>query len=314
MAFDPKEFLAESTEVKKEEQPKETKVETPTAESKFNPQEFLKEQPKTTEIPQPAPVVPQFAVPGPTGINPGEVAAAIKPAFNAVPQTLGGYIKNPIQAVADIGAMHMGLPPPVATYQGFQGLKNTYHGVQEALNNVNFKLGGLKEAGPEIRGAFDAIRDKLPANIIEEMRTKGGNALRSTQLPEHLLQDAEFMKNWNMLKGQAPTTMQKIGAVAGPAVRGIGKVLGPAGLALNAYDAAQYAQDSQLGQRLAQGQGGVAQRNFRQMTPGYGAPVSANEATAVMENGSARDIAAMGGQESLNMAIRMKAAKKVLGQ
>jgi hypothetical protein len=33
-----------------------------------------------------------------------------------------------------------------------------------------------------------------------------------------------------------------------------------------------------------------------------------------MENGSARDIAAMGGQKSLDMAIRLKAAKRVLGQ
>lgn len=304
MAFDPKEFLqGESV--------------TTSAETKFDPKEFLKEDTVETEFLQPsaqgsdlaagvaqslAPIAPQL-VPGPTGINPREIAGAIKPLGQAAMNIGGGYVRHPLEAIADLGAMHMGLPPPIASLKTIGGIKDVLSGANESLNNINFKLNALNEVGPEIRGAFNNIVDKLPKNIIDDISARGAAALKSAQLPEHLLNDAKFMESWNMLKGQVPTLAEKTGKILGPLARGAMKIAGPAGLALNAYDAANYAQDAQLGQRLAQGQGQLAQHNFRQMNPGYGAPITPDQAAAVQQNGSQRDIDAL---------IRQKAAQKVL--
>jgi hypothetical protein len=315
VAFDPNEFLAETTETKKESAPAPA-VQTAAPSSGFDPHEFIKGQAEAETAPQPGTPAPQFAVPGPTGINPGEVAATVRPMGEAAMNIGKGYVRHPLEAVADVAAMHMGMPPPIASMKGLQGVGQMYQGVKDTLNNVNFKLGALQEAGPEVRQAFDSIVGKLPSNIIEEIQTKGANALKSAQLPENLLQDAEFMKNWNLLKGQTPSLAQKAGAVLGPVARGIGKVAGPAGLAMNAYDAAQYAQQAQLGQRLAEGQGQAAQRNFRQMNPGYGqgfvSNISPDQAANILQNGSPRDIQAMGGQQALDELIRQKAAAKAL--
>ena len=308
MAFDPKEFLAESS--------------TPAAESKFDPNEFVgsTEQPEET-IPQPGTPAPQFAVPGPTGINPGEVVTAVKPLGEAAMNIGRGYVRHPLEAIADVAAMHMGMPPPIASLKGLQGVGQMYQGVKDTLNNTNFKLGALQDAGPEIRQAFDNVVGKLPANIKDDIAKYGADALKSAQLPEHLLNDATFMSSWNALKGQVPTTMQKIGAIAGPVARGISKVAGPAGLALNAYDAAQYAQDAQLGQRLAQGQGRLAQHAYRQLpsqinTPNNPQPGTPQFAALQQQYAPAKAVVQpqASQQTNINDAIRIAAAKKALGQ
>ena len=101
--------------------------------------------------------------------------------------------------------------------------------------------------------------------------------------------------------------------VAGPVLRGAARIAGTVGLGLNMYDAASYAQEADLGGRLAQGQGRNAQQAFRQMNPGYASPITPDQAAAVLQNGSPRDIEAMGGQKTLAELIRQKAAAKVLG-
>jgi hypothetical protein len=157
------------------------------------------------------------------------------------------------------------------------------------------------------------------AQKLSEIYQKGGgnNAVKAWLQTEEA---AQFMKNPQFAQaaeqyiGKVPGYGAQAMKVAGPLLRGAAKIAGPVGLGMNMYDASQYAQESNLGGRLAAGQGRNAQQAFRNMNPGYGAPMSADETAAVMENGSARDIAAMGGQKSLDMAIRLKAAKRVLGQ
>jgi hypothetical protein len=111
--------------------------------------------------------------------------------------------------------------------------------------------------------------------------------------------------------------MQQVGKVVGPAVRGLARVAGPAGLAYDAYQAQQFAEESQLGPRLAQGEGAIAPNAFRSMNVPYGSgftdTMSPDQASAVLESGSERDITAFGGRDRLRELIRLKAAEKVLG-
>jgi hypothetical protein len=81
---------------------------------------------------------------------------------------------------------------------------------------------------------------------------------------------------------------------------------------MDIYDASQYAHESNLGPRLAQGQGRQAQQAFRGRNQTYG-PIAPDQAQAVMQSGSERDIAAFGGRDKLSEMIRLKAAEKVLG-
>ena len=100
-------------------------------------------------------------------------------------------------------------------------------------------------------------------------------------------------------------------------LRGAGRVLGPAGLAMNAYDAAQYAEAAELGKRLAQGQGATAQHQFKQMNPGYSQQfnqqITPDQAHLILNSNNERDIAAFGGREALTN-IAQTPARQVLAQ
>jgi len=74
------------------------------------------------------------------------------------------------------------------------------------------------------------------------------------------------------------------------------------------------ARETGLGQRLAQGQGQQAEQAFRNMNTQYAGPISPEEAQNVLAAGSARDIASFGGRDRLNLAVRMQAAKRIIGQ
>ena len=101
-----------------------------------------------------------------------------------------------------------------------------------------------------------------------------------------------------------PTYGQQAMKVIAPVAKGVAKVAGPIGTAFDVYEAGQLARQTQLGERLASGQGQRAEQAFRNMNPGYGRPISPQEAQNVMSYGSERDIQAL---------IRKKAAERVLG-
>ena len=103
--------------------------------------------------------------------------------------------------------------------------------------------------------------------------------------------------------------------IGGPSMlRGAARVAGPVGMGMNMYDAGQMARETQLGERLAQGQGQQAEQAFRQgpVQSYQGPQLAPQEAQNVMQNASPRDRQYFNDQ--LTMAIRLKAAKKVLGQ
>jgi hypothetical protein len=321
MAFDPAEFLAETTEPKKEAAPAAAPVEQPkAAESKFDPVEFLaKTETPISSTPEPqGPVAPQFAVPGPTGISSTAVKQAVSPFMEVGKGVIQGYKANPVGGLADAVLMHGGMPPVFGTAKGFETIKDMYGAAKQTASNVSKGVSQSNlivspvtgkpypESVPDFRSMQKAAPDLAP-KLSELYKTGGNNGVNAWLASEEgraaLKANPGLAAAAEQYAGKVPGRFAQIGKVMGPVARAVGKVAGPAGLALNAYDAAQYAQDSQLGQRLAEGQGQNAQKAFRNMTPTYGAPVTPDQEAAVLQNGSQRDIDAL---------IKRKAAQKAL--
>jgi hypothetical protein len=95
--------------------------------------------------------------------------------------------------------------------------------------------------------------------------------------------------------------MAQVGKIVAPVLRTAGKVLGPAGLAMNAYDAQQYAEAAKLGERLANGQGQMAQQAFRHTTLNMPTPqqLQPTEAANLLASGDQRTIQIYGGVQHL---------------
>lgn len=255
---------------------------------------------------------------GATGIPEmaGRVAEAGQPFAQGVKNALSGYIKNPAQAVVDYGAVHLGLPPPYATGHTVKGLYETYKGAQQTAGNLldafsNLPAGTDKLAGPFVNELSAPERSALlkSANEVGIDRALKTFQPAASMSPE-ALQSLSAIKN--AIPGPAQRIASAAGGIAGPLARGALKVLGPVGMAANLYDAGRMARDTQLGQRIAQGQAQQAQQAFRQINPQYGAAISPEQAQILSQSGSQRDIQAFGGSDQLNQLIRTAAAKKAL--
>jgi hypothetical protein len=246
--------------------------------------------------------LPATYVPGPTGFNAGAVKQTLSPLVEAGKSAVTGYAKNPLTAAVDIGMTSMGLPPPYATVQTGKGLYNTYQGARAAVNTAQGLASAIAET-PGVEKSFNKLIDALPKadalRMNELINKRGAQGLKEfiDSAPDAI----KALPEAKELAGMVPSRMAQVGKVAGPALRAAGKVLGPAGLALNAYDAQQYAEASKLGERLGAGQGQFAQQAFRNQalnkpTP---APLQPNEAANLLASGDQRTIQIYGGQQHL---------------
>jgi hypothetical protein len=217
--------------------------------------------------------------------------AVIKPALQAA----GSYVKNPINVLTDVALTQMGAPPVA----GMKKLYDTYQGAREVAGNVNNFLSRIPaETLQEIKPAADYLTKVMPNQDWASM-TK--DQIKNMRLPGNLANDAQAVKALQEVQGAIPGTMSKIGAGLAPIVRGAGRVLGPAGMAMNVYDAAQFAREADLGGRLARGEGRLAQQAFNNMvnqnTSGY--QPSAQEANNLLASGDERTINIYGGRRKL---------------
>lgn len=277
--------------------------------SDFDPDAFLgttkteAEAQQITKAPEATPM-PQFAGPsGPAGYNWEGIKDTVSPLVQAAKGTVGGYVKNPIQGIVDVGAMHMGMPPPYATTDAAKGLYNTYNAAKTAMNTAQGLASKIAET-PGVEASFNKLIDALPRD--EALRMKELINKRGAQgLKEFIDSSGDAIKAMPEVKelaGMVPSRMAQVGKVVAPVLRTAGKVLGPAGLAMNAYDAAQYAQAAQLGQRLAGGQGGIAQAAARNVQHNAGAQyqLQPEEAANVLASGDQATINLYGGPQRLN--------------
>lgn len=315
MAFDPDEFIKNS-------QPSTTATEiSPDAEA-FDPDKFIQKNPVVTTGAEPAMVadiqlgpsqpgmpmvpppetsaVPQVPI---TAYGPGVMDAAksaitstqlganaskiMQPYVTGGTRLMGQYTANPLTKLApDLVAVASGVPPPFATAQAIGATQGAY--------NVARTL-------PPAPGPVPAD-PLLNTEMGREMARRAAAA------------EAETLANRSMIQKIAMNKLvQNTMGVVAPVLNTAARIAGPAGLALNTYEAGQMARNTQLGERLAQGQGKSAETAFRQMIPqtstksgSWTDSITPDQARAALANGSARDIQALGGSEFLR--------KRALGQ
>jgi hypothetical protein len=287
----------------------------------------------------------QAALPAITGANTptglaqlsDEAIKAVKPVASAVVDPIKQmYQARPLlSAAADIaGLATTGVPLASSAsgiLTGLEGLSKKYQGLQEGLNSAQKFLSkgelvtnpATGTVSPATVPEFQNMKKLAPemANQLSNIWHKqGGNAgvqafLKSAEGQAALAANPELAKMAEQYMGKVPGLATQAMRVAGPVLRGAARVAGPVGLGMNMYDAGSYAQESGLGQRLAQGQGQQAEQAFRGMTnqnvSGY--QPTPQEASNIMESQDQRIIKMYGGPDRLRELIRAKAAVKALG-
>ena len=258
--------------------------------------------PQAGGIGPPSQTTPVKAQMVPTGA--GQIIEDIRGAkvMQPLTQNLAGrfseYIAKPAKAVIDAATMiTTGIPgaAPAALY-------DTYKAAQEAVPRMKQALGALDLD----RTLFMNLADKLDPKEISQLsdlvgKMGGKAALEAFELPARLASDPAAVQAFTALKTQAAAAPGVASKLAGPILRGAARVAGPVGLGMDIYEAGKFAQESQLGPRLAQGQGRNAQQAFRNMAANqtYGGLTA--EQQQMLE------------QDKIDQAIRRKAAQKVLG-
>jgi len=230
--FDPQAFISGQPATS-------TTTETETKGDDFNPHEFLSgganaEKITTNKAPETTPM-PQGYVPGAAGYNWQGIKETVAPLAEAAKGTIGGYVRNPIQGIVDVGAVHMGLPPPYATTDAVKGLYNTYNAAKTAMNTAQGLASKIAET-PGVEASFNKLIDSLPKaealRMNELINKRGAQGLKEfiDSAPEAI----KAMPEVKELAGMVPSRMAQAGKIVAPVLRTAGKVLGPAGLAMNA--------------------------------------------------------------------------------
>lgn len=275
--------------------------------------------------------LPAITGSGPTGVGQlaRDVGGAVSPyAKGAVSAATSAYRAHPLMTAA-IDTIGLGtIATPVASvYNSAMGAADQFNRAKGAAQGVSKVLSTspLIESPvtgrpyPESVPAFremQKIAPEISAKLSEIYQKGGGNnavkAWLSSPEAAPYLKDPRFAAAAESYLGKVPGLGAQAMRVAGPIASGVARVAGPVGLGMNIYDASQAARETELGPRLAQGQGRRAQQAFRGMNQTYG-PIAPDQAQAVLQSGSERDIAAFGGRDKLSEMIRLKAAEKVLG-
>ena len=253
--------------------------------------------------PVPGGAAPAFYPTGPGIPGVGQFARDVGTMAQPIGQFAKSYASKPGLAVADLVAGSMLGAPPKATVEGAQALGETYKNVRDYLSKTG-KV--VPPAGAPAAPAAQAgvVADEL-ANAAKISRAigpeglaagmKAGGAFPPAAPPiggPAAQQGAKFIES-------ITAKFASMAQAVAPVLNTVGRVAGPLGTAYNVYEAGKFAHDAELGKKLAEGQGRVAQNVFRQNNTQYGAPVTRDQARAVLQSGSERDIYAFGGREKL---------------
>ena len=295
----------------------------------------LDAQPSSSEtaIGAVAPAVTGAAYAAPLGVSAADIGRVAKPIWDTAKETYKGPM-GVVRGVADATLMSHGIPPLAGAYGAAETLTNRAKALGTAAGEVSKGLSQSPIVTSPTTGAQypatvpdyykmqNALRTTAPevgAKLSDLYNNKGGsNAvkawLQSSEAAPYMNNPA-FREAAEGYIGKVPGAMAQAGKVAGTVARGAGRVLGPVGMGLNLYDAGQMARQTQLGERLSQGQGQLAEQAFRQgPVKNYQGPqLNPQEAQNVLKSGSPRDIQYFGGRDQLSEMIRKKAAEKVLG-
>lgn len=214
----------------------------------------------------------------------GQTAAAMaQPYARAGQNLLGQYAASPLTKLApDLVAMSAGVPPPIATSQALQA---------------------TQQAGTA------AMRSRMPPPAMPTFQAPGpvptpaqvaGNPMLTEIAARNAAMESENLANRSMMQKIAAS---KVMQMAAPALNTAARVAGPAGAAYNLYEAGQMARETELGSRLAQGQGQSAEQGFRDLNVRYGNvfqnTLTPKQAQDILASNSKRDIESFGGAAML---------------
>ena len=274
------------------------------------------------------PIAPM--VPGPT-ITSQEIQAAKdigKPLLEAATSPLQTYKATPWKAGVDLATTAATGVPVFGAASAVESLGDRARKISEAYGEAS-KFASQTSPTPgttnwpginEYRNMWNSLSPEDAAKLSNAYHNQGGpNGVKSfISSPEGQMlakNNPQFAQAAAKYVEEVPGVMRQLGRVAAPVARTALNVLGPAATAYDVYQAGQVARQTQLGERLQQGQGKLAEQRFRSgMGITYQGPqLNPQEAQNVLSSGSKRDIQYFGGEDNLTKLIRQKAAEKALG-
>jgi hypothetical protein len=167
-----------------------------------------------------------------------------RPVVQAVGETFQKYVADPFRAGRDIAATKAGSPLPAVNI------------LREAAPGIAEQVGKVSSTAPlttsPISGAqypasvpdYRAVQKMAGAEIGQKMTeayARGGNSavlemLDTDKAAQKMMKDPKFAEAVKAYRGQVPSGMGQFGRMAGLAGRTLGRVAGPVGLGLTAYD------------------------------------------------------------------------------
>ncbi len=262
--------------------------------------ELLKQLGEPTTSSRNQPIAPAFYPGGPTrlaelGKTVGTAAAG--PFVDVAKNTYKGYIDKPVKFGIDALYTFVAGTPVNPIMEGFKTGKDTVQAFKKASGDVTDWLSIFAmEGNPEKKAAANIIEgmpDLEKKRLEKFIETNGFKNLKDYKLPAQYQE--QFGNAIQTLAKSIPTGTEKGVALAKPFLKGAGKVLGPAGMALDLYSAGEMTRDTKLGERLRAGEGTKAMKAFKQMNVPYGlSNYTPEEIEYLKANASERDLKALG--------------------
>jgi hypothetical protein len=280
-------------------------------------------------------------IPGPTGLGP-IASGAVSPFVDAAKGAIQGYKANPVGAVADTLLVSHGLPPMVGGYNTLQSANEARQKIAQSVSQGVPLPSGRTTTMEPYWGVRDALRDAGRGDLYQGMADAwkaGKNDAVIKYLNEHpeiqtmAKKDPNLAAKLAVYSESAPGLLTRAGRIAAPILRGVSKVAAPVGAALEAGQGVQQAQQGDYTGAALSGLGAASMFNPVGMLaqPGLGIMQSANQNFQQQPRYQQRQSvdAALGGtapgmfggdfpqqdnERAIQMAVRLKAAKKVLGQ
>jgi hypothetical protein len=219
--------------------------------------------------------------------------------FDAVKQAGGDHANvNPegttVSPSVDAGPLNGMLDVAKQAYQGAKTI---------ATDLTALPAGTAERLAPSVKIVEDALsgpeKDAL-AKLSKQIGIEA--AIQQFEFDPKRMADPKFSAAVadmrSVLPQKAPSLFSRLAA---PVAKFGAKALGPVGLGMDIYQAQQFAQESELGPRLAQGQGRRAQQAFRNMAANQQYGGITPEQQQMLE------------QDRIDRDIRRKAAARVLG-
>jgi hypothetical protein len=288
-------------------------------------------------------VVPAMGarIPGTTGLAP-IMQGAISPFADAAKTAIQGYKTNPVGAVADTLLVSHGLPPVVGGINTLKSANEARQNIAQSVSQGEPLPGGRTTTMEPYWGVRDALRDAGRGDLYKGMAdawAQGKNDAVMKYLNQHPEIQTMAKTNPDLAAKLAeysqstPGLLTRAGRIAAPILRGVSKVAAPVGAALEAGQGLQQAQQGDYTGATMSGLGAASMFNPVGMIaqPGLSMMQTANQNFQQQPRYQQRQSveASLGGtapgmfggdfpqqdnERAIQMAIRLKAAKKVLGQ